>query len=89
MERRGRAAQDGSHVVRIFAVLDGECNDGLAADVALRSLGEHRDDLLGATRGPDAAEAALDGEELLDWIRDRHVEDGERDDASVVIVAGS
>jgi len=32
---------------------------------------------------------ALDGEELLDWIRDRHVEDGERDDASVVIVAGS
>jgi len=29
---------------------------------------------------------ALGGEELLDWLRSRHVEDGERDDASVVIV---
>ncbi|MBN2192916.1 MAG: protein phosphatase 2C domain-containing protein [Polyangiaceae bacterium] len=28
----------------------------------------------------------LDGEELADWIRERHEEDGERDDASVVIV---
>lgn len=38
-------------------------------------------DLMG--HGPPA----LDGQELLDWIRERHVEDGERDDASVVVVA--
>jgi len=40
-----------------------------------------RDELLEATGGPDAAGAALSGEDLLDWLRARHVEDGERDDA--------
>ena len=44
-----------------------------------------RDELPEATRGPDAAGAAFDGEELLDWIRERHVEDGEREHGSGVI----